>query len=310
VKQSILNFRLYLIALCLLPLTATAKATTADSSSPAFEVSVTGSGQPIFLIPGLSSSGQVWNETVEHLAGRYECHVFTLAGFAGTPPLDQVKAGVLETYKQALRQYIKAHSQPGEAILMGHSLGGFLSLQLAQADADQFERVIIVDALPFLAAAGNPNATEAQMKQMPREPMLQQFINMDPAPFKQQQKATLATMMKDSARIQQALTWSLQTDRATMVHAMLDMMQTDLRDELSNITIPATILAAGEVGRRPGMPRITTDQIGQMYRQQYEQAPKATVLVAPSARHFIMWDNTRWFLHTLDEILSSTSSSI
>ena len=37
--------------------------------------------------PGLQSAGAVWDTTVAHYKERYECHVLTLAGFAGQPAL-------------------------------------------------------------------------------------------------------------------------------------------------------------------------------------------------------------------------------
>lgn len=40
------------------------------------------------MIPGLSSSGKVWDATVENWKSRFECHVFTLAGFAGQPRME------------------------------------------------------------------------------------------------------------------------------------------------------------------------------------------------------------------------------
>jgi len=46
----------------------------------AFQVKVSGHGQPIILIPGLSSGGETWDSTVAHYTGaqykdRFECHV-------------------------------------------------------------------------------------------------------------------------------------------------------------------------------------------------------------------------------------------
>lgn len=57
----------------------------AFAKTPSFAVKVTGHGRPVILIPGLSSSGAVWDGTVAHLKSRFECHVLTLAGFAGEP---------------------------------------------------------------------------------------------------------------------------------------------------------------------------------------------------------------------------------
>src|SRR5690349_19386423 len=61
----------------------------APDAHPAFQVSVTGdpAGRPIILIPGLASSGEVWKDTVAHYCGAARCHVLTLAGFAGIPPV-------------------------------------------------------------------------------------------------------------------------------------------------------------------------------------------------------------------------------
>ena len=56
-----------------------------QEKKPLFAVTVTGSGRPMILIPGLSCGGNVWDGTVTHFKDRYECHVVTLAGFAGQP---------------------------------------------------------------------------------------------------------------------------------------------------------------------------------------------------------------------------------
>ena len=60
----------------------------AGLSAPVSSISVevTGAGRPMILIPGFVSSGAVWKGTVDHYKDRYECHVITVAGFAGVPP--------------------------------------------------------------------------------------------------------------------------------------------------------------------------------------------------------------------------------
>ncbi len=72
-----------------------------------FEVTVTGKGKPLFLIPGATCSGEVWQETVKRYAKDYECHVFTLAGYAGVTPLDTTP--ILPTIQQAIKNYILTH---------------------------------------------------------------------------------------------------------------------------------------------------------------------------------------------------------
>jgi len=51
------------------------------SFSQSFDFKITEVGQPIILILDLTSSGEVWNETVAQLSSNFECHVPILPGF-------------------------------------------------------------------------------------------------------------------------------------------------------------------------------------------------------------------------------------
>ena len=92
---------------------------TYSFSQTSFSVKVTGAGQPIILIPGLASSGDVWNETVSQFSQNFECHVLTLPGFAGQAPIDLEK-GFLPEVEKEIGAYLNQLGQP--AILIGHSL--------------------------------------------------------------------------------------------------------------------------------------------------------------------------------------------
>src|ERR1700677_1286306 len=69
-----------------------------------FKAVVTGSGPPMILIPGLASGGNVWDGTVAHFKDRYQCHVLTLAGFAGQPAMD---GPFLEKVRDGIVKYIQ-----------------------------------------------------------------------------------------------------------------------------------------------------------------------------------------------------------
>ena len=66
--------------------------TTGLAAQQPFQVKVSGHGQPMILIPGLSSSGETWDTTVDHYKDRFECHVLTVAGFAGVPRVPATSA--------------------------------------------------------------------------------------------------------------------------------------------------------------------------------------------------------------------------
>src|SRR5947199_9790656 len=94
-----------------------------------FAVKVTGKGKPILFIPGLACSGSVWDSAVDHYKDHYECHVLTLAGFAGQPALKD-KSAYLDTVRKGIITYIK-EKKLDKPVIVGHSLGGYLVFALA-----------------------------------------------------------------------------------------------------------------------------------------------------------------------------------
>ena len=80
---------------------------------PSFDVTKTGTGRPMILIPGLFCSGKVWDGTVEHFKDRFECYEITLPGFAGQPPIQS--DSILKTITGQLANFIKQNNQIGRA---------------------------------------------------------------------------------------------------------------------------------------------------------------------------------------------------
>lgn len=121
----------------------------------------------MILIPGLASSGDVWQATVARLCGdarpqQRQCHVLSLAGFAGVAPLGD---DLLAQAEAQLAAYIRDH-RLGKPAIIGHSLGGFLALKLAIDHPQQAVKLIIVDALPALGAVQLPSITPEQLQGM------------------------------------------------------------------------------------------------------------------------------------------------
>ncbi len=166
---------LSLLSLCLF---ATVYAQKVTTNYPEFKVEVSGTGPDLILIPGATCSGEVWKETVLRYQQDFTCHVFTLAGYAGVPALNE--APMLPKIKSGLLRYISEKTE--QPIIMGHSIGGFLALQIA-AETHAISKVIVVDALPFLAGINNSAMTEEIMRKMPVEPMVAQYTGMDEESF-------------------------------------------------------------------------------------------------------------------------------
>ncbi len=262
-----------------------------------FQVKVTGHGQPMILIPGLSSSGEVWETTVEHYQGRFECHVLTVAGFAGvprtaTPMLDHVRDGIAEYIRQ------KHLDRP---VIVGHSLGGFLALELASKYPALVGRLVIVDAYPFLPAVMDPAATLASGKQMAAQ-MRKRMDGQTQADYERFVKSGVSTraMVASEADHDRIVAWGLASDRTAVADAMSEMFDVDLRDDIAGIKCPTLVLGSW-IAYKQYTDRARTEA---NLRAQYAKLAGVRIEVTDTARHFIMWDDPKWMFGVMDKFLA------
>lgn len=71
----------------------------------------------------------------------------------------------------------------GEPVLIGHSLGGTLSLWLTSSESDMFKKAIVVDALTCTAALLNPNYRKGDFYEY-NNPQSNNILNMSNEEFK------------------------------------------------------------------------------------------------------------------------------
>lgn len=269
----------------------------AAADHPAFKVDVTGSGAPIILIPGLGSPGSVWDGTVAHYcgSGKHQCHVLTLAGFAGQPA---IKEPLLPAVEQQLSTYIqdKKFDHP---VVIGHSLGGYLGMKLAADHPDQVGRLVIVDSLPALGATQVPTITREQLKQQ-ADSMRAMMKAQDADTFKAGQMRTLRTMITRQEDIDRVLASSKQSDRDTVIDSMAELMAADLRDDIGRIKAPTLVLGTW-IAYKDYAPK---QAIASIYTTQYARLAGARVEMADTARHFIMLDDPAWMYDRIDNFLN------
>ncbi|HXN48814.1 MAG TPA: alpha/beta hydrolase [Bryobacteraceae bacterium] len=266
-----------------------------------FQVKVTGHGQPMILVPGLSSSGEVWETTVEHYKNQFECHVLTVAGFAGVP---RVAAPMLDNVRDGIADYIR-QKHLDRPVIVGHSLGGFLALALASKYPALVGRVVIVDAYPFLPAVMNPTATLASGQQIAAQ-MKKQMDGQTQADYERYVKSGAATRLMvtsdtDFARI---VAWGLASDRTAVADAMAEMFSVDLRDDVAAIKSPTLVLGSW-IAYKQYTDRARTE--GNL-RTQYTRLAGVRIEVTDTARHFIMWDDPKWMFGVMDRFLAEPES--
>ena len=279
---------------------ALAVGTSFAADTAAFQVKVTGHGQPMILIPGLASPGAVWDSTVAHFSDHYECHVITIAGFAGTPARSE-SGPVLETVSKELVAYINQHKL-AQPIIVGHSLGGFLALDLAAKHPELPGRIVIVDSLPFLVGIMKPGATADDAKQFAAGAS-SSFSQMKPDAYAQMIRGgpNGSIMAASSADLDRIIAWGLASDPATVSRAMGELYSADLRPSLPGIKCPALVLAAW-IGYAPYSSHQFAEQT---YGGQYSGLKNVSLKISDTARHFIMLDDPKWMFEQIENFLAT-----
>ncbi len=267
----------------------------APAGHPAFQVEVKGSGAPMILIPGLASSGQTWDSTVAHYAGRYQCHVLTLAGFAGEPP---AKDFSMELVLQDLSRYITSQRLE-RPVIVGHSLGGTLALSLAAQHPEQVGKLVIVDSLPALRAVRDPTLTPAQLKTNAGQ-MAAAMENMPEKKRLEMGRSAVADMASNSADIDRIYQWTKATDWQTEVSALRWIMETDLRGQVGEITAPTLVFGTWIEYSKYA----TEAAVRQTFELQYKNLKGVQIAMAPTAHHFIMFDQPAWMFTQMDQFLA------
>ncbi|MEO1049125.1 MAG: alpha/beta hydrolase [Bacteroidota bacterium] len=262
---------------------------------------VSGKGQPIVFIPGLTCSGDVWDETVEQLKKNYECHVLTLPGFAGNAPLADHEGKYLEKMTNMVVSYIESNKLE-KPIIVGHSLGGFLALNIAVTNPDLPSKLVIVDGLPFMTAIQMPGISAEQATGFAQNVKNQMLAAAKQPEEKRMtsQKMMLKSMIIDEEQIHQAAQWSVASDPETVGQAMYELFTTDIREDLANIKVPTLVLGAWIAYQDYGATREgTLDR----YTQQFTKLDGAIVDMTDKGKHFIMWDDPEYFYGWLEKFL-------
>lgn len=262
---------------------------TAAQGKP-FEVKVTGEGNPILLFPGFACTGEVWDTTVTELSKVYECHVFTFAGFGDVAAIEKPW---LPKIKDGVEAYV-SENKLENPVLLGHSLGGALAIWMA-AEGNSYKELIIVDALPSTGALMMPDFKSEYM--VYDSPYNKQLLAMNDTDFETMVVQMASGMTKEKSNQEIIKNWMILADRETYVYGYTDLLKLDLREDLSKINAPVTILAATEP--------YGLEMAKSTYDLQYKELAEYTIEFANGSSHFIMYDQPQWFIENLKNALNN-----
>lgn len=255
------------------------------------QVEVIGKGRPVVMIPGLNSAADTWRETCAALqTDRVQCHLVQLPGFAGLPAAkDASRDAWLADMRDRVLAYIEAR-RLRDPVVIGHSLGGELGLQIAIARPELLDRLVIVDSLPFFPAATHPAASPDTTRPM-ADGMRKQMLAQDDAAYRAGTVAAVKGMAKAPERVETLVRWGEASDRTTTAQAMYELMTIDLRPQLSTIRTPTLVLGAWAGYAQYGATRASTEAI---FKREYANLPNVKIALSDAGLHFLMWDDPQW----------------
>jgi pimeloyl-ACP methyl ester carboxylesterase len=260
-----------------------------QTKSYPFEVAKTGTGkQAIIFIPGFASSGDVWNETRANFEKEFTCYTFTMAGFAG---VKQQPNASFKNWETEIVNYIKANKIE-KPIIVGHSMGGGLALAIASDYPELISKIVVVDALPCLAALRDPSFKSKENNDC--SSMVNQIGAMSEDEFLQMQKRNMAMLLAEPSKQDEVISWSMKSDRKTFSEMYCDFSNTDLRDKIAAIKCPSLILL--EFG---------FSNYKEPIEAQYKNLKTASFQYSNKGLHFIMYDDKEWYLLQLNNFIKS-----
>ncbi len=250
-------------------------------------VDVVGEGRPVLMIPGLNSAAGTWTDTCAALQPGVQCHVVQLPGFAGAP------AVATDDFMHGMRDRLLAYLEERgleRPVVMGHSLGGVLALQMAAERPGRIERLVIVDSLPFLAAMRGQTPEAARSA---AAVLRQQMLSGTPEQWAAGARSGAAGMTRSPANAERIAGWSIASDRATSAQAMAELWADDLRPLLPRIKVPTLVLGSWAAFEPMGG---TLEGTRRIFEAQYAGLAGAKIAMSPRGYHFLMWDDADWLV--------------
>jgi len=175
--------------------------------------------------------------------------------------------------------------------LIGHSMGGVLALAIASKYPELIRKIIVVDALPCLAALSNP--TFKVEDQIECSAMVNQMISVTNDQFYQMQKMSISKLLADTSKQELVLGWSVKSDRKTFAEMYCDFSNTDLREKIKSIECPTLVLLQNYF--RNVKPAI---------EEQYKNLRNTDLKYSNKGLHFIMYDDKEWYLTQLNNFIN------
>jgi pimeloyl-ACP methyl ester carboxylesterase len=236
----------------------------------------TGEGPlPVVLLHGLGGSARDWDRIKGVWSRTMTLYTVDFYGHGRTPPLDRpttlmdLARGVMQLMQKEKIEH---------PVILGHSMGGLVALQLAEINPGAFAALVIVD-IPPCRKSVKPTAADRKAFADGAD----QFIR--------EHWGRWATQPEDAEAVVKS---ALATDRKTFLDLYWDVQKADLRPGFGALRLPVLVVYAEPTG---GFSAADDPQ------KLYDGVPAIQFSIISGVRHFIMLDDPRTFSVTVFNFL-------
>lgn len=231
-----------------------------------------GRGRPVVFLHGWLGSWRYWMPTMDVVSQQFRTYSFDFWGFG-----DSEKHKTQSTIQNYSDQVIRFLDKMGidRVMLVGHSMGGMVSLRTALNHPDRVTRVVAVGApidgesLSWLLKLTDKPYIAKMMARMPgiTKSLFRYFLGRteDPEDFE---------ILNDSVK----------GTALSVSHSVRSMKRTDLRNDLARLRVPSLVVHGGR-----------DDVVDPNQVELFRDIPNAEVVLLPESRHFPFLDESALF---------------
>ena len=245
-----------------------------------------GHGDPVVLLPGLTTGPWEFADLIRRLAPRYTVYAVSLPGFDGRP------AAAPPLFDRVTRDFwaMVAAQTMARPVLIGHSIGGTLAILLGEQHPERLRGIVAIDGLPIFPGleritpeqrAGAAQQGSAAIATLTRQQLLdyeKSYMNSSGGVLDAGEAAAAAELEANG-------------DTPTIAQWLREDLLADLRPDLPKITVPLLEIVPFNAPDLAGQPLSYTEaQKVAYYRTLLTGAPKLNVVSVSPARHFAMLD--------------------
>jgi pimeloyl-ACP methyl ester carboxylesterase len=263
-------------------------ATASEARLSHITIKSVGHGSPIVLIPGLASPAAVFDGLAAKFGPGHRLIFVQVNGFAGSAPAAAPLDNLLPSAVDELAGWLAANHVEKPAVI-GHSMGGLMTLMLAKRHPAAAGKLMIVDALPFYGMLFGPSATPDAVRPIVEQMRAGLVSGTSPAQVPPHMSNTDAGKAK-------ILAWLKTSDPKTVGEALVEDATTDVRPDLNAIPQPVTVLYAVPSPENKAM-------IDGLYSAAYKSLAGAKLVGVDGSEHFIMLDQPDAFAAAVADFL-------